>query len=149
VGTIREGTTFECADCGHQSSLTSGTVPEKTRKPFKMCFRAVFEISTRRTGISAKDLQRIMGFGSYGTAWTWLHELQRKIHLPGLWQLGYCVFAGAPPACCRWIRDAVGAAEAGGSDLLRGVHFFGTAWSEIGKFHQLRGEGNSATQTQQ
>ena len=31
-------------------------------------FRAIFEISTRRTGISAKDLQRIMGFGSYETA---------------------------------------------------------------------------------
>ena len=49
---------------------------EKTRKPFKMWFRAVFEISTRRTGISAKDLQRIMGFGSYETAWTWLHKLR-------------------------------------------------------------------------
>jgi len=60
VWTIRQGTTFECADCGHQTSLTSGTVLEKTRKPLKMWFRAIFEISTRRTGISAKDLQRIM-----------------------------------------------------------------------------------------
>ena len=36
----------------------------------------MFEISTRRTGISAKDLQRIMGFGSYKTAWSWLHKLR-------------------------------------------------------------------------
>lgn len=76
VWTIREGTTFECADCGHQTSLTSGTVLEKTRKPLKMWFRAVFEISTRRTGISAMDLMRIMGFGSYKTAWSWLHKLR-------------------------------------------------------------------------
>ena len=76
VWTIRGGTTFECADCGHQTSLTSGTVLEKTRKPLKVWFRAIFEISTRRTGISAKDLQRIMGFGSYETAWTWLHKLR-------------------------------------------------------------------------
>ena len=76
VWTIREGTTFECAGCGHQTSLTSGTLLEKTRKPFKMWFRAVFEISTRRTGISGKDFQRIMGFGSYKTAWTWLHKLR-------------------------------------------------------------------------
>ena len=76
VWTIREGTTFECADCGHQTSLTSGTLLEKTRKPFKMWFRAIFEISTRRTGISGKDFQRIMGFGSYKTAWTWLHKLR-------------------------------------------------------------------------
>ena len=77
--TIRDGTTFECAECDHQTSLTSGTVLEKTRKPLKMWFRAVFEISTRRTGISAKDLQRIMGFGSYETAWTWLHKLRASM----------------------------------------------------------------------
>lgn len=79
VWTIRHGSTFECADCGHQTSLTSGTLLEKTRKPFKVWFRAVFEISTRRTGISAKDLQRILGFGSYGTAWTWLHKLRAAL----------------------------------------------------------------------
>jgi transposase-like protein len=74
--TIREGTAFECADCRHQTSLTSGTLLEKTHKPFKTWFRAIFEITTRRTGISAKDLQRIMGFGSYKTAWSWLHKLR-------------------------------------------------------------------------
>ena len=72
----RDGFLFECADCGHQTSLTSGTLLEKTRKPFKTWFRAVFEISTRRTGIPAKDLQRILGFGSYKTAWAWLHKLR-------------------------------------------------------------------------
>jgi hypothetical protein len=49
---------------------------DKTGKPLKMWFRAIFEISTRRTGILAKDLQRTMGFGSYETAWTWLHKLR-------------------------------------------------------------------------
>ena len=88
VWTIRNGTTFECADCGHQTSLTSGTVLEKTRKPLKVWFRAVFEISTRRTGISAKDLQRIMGFGSYGTAWTWLHKLRAAMVRSGSEPLG-------------------------------------------------------------
>jgi len=73
---LGDGARFECADCGHQTSLTAGTVLEKTRKPLTMWFRAIFEITTRRTGISAKDLQRIMGFGSYETAWTWLHKLR-------------------------------------------------------------------------
>ena len=86
--TIREGTTFECADCGHQTSLTSGTLLEKTRKPLKMWFRAIFEISTRRTGISAKDLQRIMGFGSYKTAWSWLHKLRAAMVRPEREPLG-------------------------------------------------------------
>jgi hypothetical protein len=88
VWTIRGGTTFVCADCDHQTSLTSGTVLEKTRKPLKMWFCAVFEISTRRTGISAKDLQRIMGFGSYETAWTWLHELRAAMVRPNREPLG-------------------------------------------------------------
>jgi hypothetical protein len=32
----RGGFLFECADCDHQTSLTSGTLLEKTRKPFKV-----------------------------------------------------------------------------------------------------------------
>jgi transposase-like protein/Zn ribbon nucleic-acid-binding protein len=78
----RGGFLFECADCGHQTSLTSGTLLEKTRKPFKVWFRAVFEISSRRNGISAMELQRIMGFGSYKTAWTWLHKLRAALVVP-------------------------------------------------------------------
>jgi len=88
VWTIREGTTLECAECDHQTSLTAGTVLEKTHKPLKMWFRAVFEISTRRTGISAMDLMRIMGFGSYRTAWTWLHKLRAALVRPEREPLG-------------------------------------------------------------
>jgi Zn ribbon nucleic-acid-binding protein len=80
--TERDGILFECAECGHQTSLTSGTLLEKTRKPFKVWFRAVFEISSRRNGISAKDLERIMGFGSYKTAWTWLHKIRAALVTP-------------------------------------------------------------------
>jgi transposase-like protein/Zn ribbon nucleic-acid-binding protein len=78
----RGGNLFECGDCGHQTSLTSGTLLQGTRKSFKTWFRAVFEISSRRNGISAKELQRIMGFGSYETAWTWLHKLRVALVRP-------------------------------------------------------------------
>jgi transposase-like protein len=88
VWPVRGGTTFECRDCDHQTSLTAGTVLEKTHKPLKMWFRAVFEISTRRTGISAMDLMRIMGFGSYKTAWTWLHKLRAALVRPEREPLG-------------------------------------------------------------
>jgi Zn ribbon nucleic-acid-binding protein/transposase-like protein len=88
VWTERGGFLFECADCGHQTSLTSGTLLEKTHKPLKVWFRAVFEISTRRTGISGKDLQRILGFGSYKTAWSWLHKLRAALVRPEREPLG-------------------------------------------------------------
>ena len=84
----RDGRLFECATCGHQTSLTSGTVLEGTRKPFKVWFRAVFEISSRKNGISAKELQRILGFGSYETAWTWLHKIRGSLKRPGRQLLG-------------------------------------------------------------
>ena len=88
VWAIRAGKWFECADCGHQTSLTSGTLMHRSRKPLKVWFRAVFEISTRRTGISAKDLQRILGFGSYETAWTWLHKIRAALVRPKREPLG-------------------------------------------------------------
>lgn len=49
---------------------------DKTRKPLKVWFRAIWEVCVHRPGISAKDLQRILGFGSYETAWTWLHKIR-------------------------------------------------------------------------
>lgn len=79
VWPLRGGKLHECAQCGHQTSLTAGSLLAGTRKPFKAWFRAIFEISVHRHGISAKDLQRIMGFGSYKTAWTWLHKLRRAL----------------------------------------------------------------------
>lgn len=68
---------FECRRCGHQTSVTAGTVLHKTRKPLRLWFRAIWEMSVRKNGISAKELQRILGFGSYETAWTWMHKLRR------------------------------------------------------------------------
>lgn len=68
---------FECRRCGHQTSVTAGTVLHKTRKPLRMWFRAIWEMGVRKNGISAKELQRILGFGSYETAWTWMHKLRR------------------------------------------------------------------------
>ena len=82
VWPLRGGKLYECANCGHQTSLTSGPLLAGTRKPFKAWFRAIFEISVHRHGISAKDLQRIMGFGSYKTAWMWLHKLRRALVRP-------------------------------------------------------------------
>jgi len=68
---------FECSACGRQTSVTAGTPLHGTRKPLRVWFRAIWEMTTHKGGISAKDLQRIMGFGSYETAWSWLHKLRR------------------------------------------------------------------------
>lgn len=76
---VHSGVHFECADCTHQMSLTSGTLFHRTRKPLKLWFRAIWEICVHKHGISAADLQRILGFGSYETAWAWLHKIRRAM----------------------------------------------------------------------
>ena len=39
-------------------------------------------ITNQKSGVSALGLQRIMGFGSYHTAWKWLHKLRRAMVRP-------------------------------------------------------------------
>lgn len=73
---------WECSACGHQTSLTAGTPMEGTRKDLRVWFRAMWEVVSRKNGISAKDLQRVMGFGSYKTAWSWLHKIRRCLVNP-------------------------------------------------------------------
>lgn len=67
---------FECKRCSHQTSVTAGTLLHRTQKPLRLWFRAMWEMAVRKGGINACELQRIMGFGSYGTAWNWLHKLR-------------------------------------------------------------------------
>ena len=86
----RGGTLFECADCRHQTSITSGTLMHGTRKPLRTWFRAIFEVCVRRNGISAADLQRILGFGSYETAWAWLHKIRRALVREKRYKLDGC-----------------------------------------------------------
>ena len=69
---------FECSRCGYQTSVTAGTPLHGTRKPLKLWFRAMWEMVARRNGISAKDLQRILGLGSYETAWVWMHKRRHR-----------------------------------------------------------------------
>jgi transposase-like protein len=36
----------------------------------------------QKNGVSAKGLQKILGVGSYETAWNWLHKFRRLMNLP-------------------------------------------------------------------
>lgn len=74
---------FECVDCGYQASVTAGTILQGTHKPLRMWFRAIWWVTSQKTGVSALGLQRILGLGSYKTAWAWLHKLRRAMVRPG------------------------------------------------------------------
>src|SRR5437867_7835589 len=74
---------LECRKCGHQTSVTAGTIFQDTRKPLVDWFRAMYWVTTQKNGASALGLQRILGLGSYKTAWSWLHKLRRAMVRPG------------------------------------------------------------------
>lgn len=74
---------LECVQCGHQASVTAGTIFQDTRTPLRLWFRAMWWVATQKNGASALGLQRILGLKSYRTAWTWLHKLRRAMVRPG------------------------------------------------------------------
>ena len=63
--------------------VTAGTIFQDTRKPLTLWVRAIWWVTSQKNGASAMGLQRILGLGSYKTAWTWLHKLRRAMVRPG------------------------------------------------------------------
>lgn len=72
-----------CRACSHEASVTAGTLFHKTRKPLRLWFHAIWWVTSQKYGASALGLQRVLGLGSYQTAWTWLHKLRRAMVRPG------------------------------------------------------------------
>lgn len=69
----------ECKKCGHQTSVTAGTIFQGTRKPLLLWFHVIWWVTAQKTGVSASNFKDFMGFGSYETAWAWLHKLRRAM----------------------------------------------------------------------
>jgi transposase-like protein len=74
---------WKCADCAYQASLTAGTIFQDTHAPLTVWFRAIWWVTCQKHGANALRLQRILGLGSYRTAWAWLHKLRRAMVRPG------------------------------------------------------------------
>ncbi len=76
-----------CPQCRQQVSVTAGTIFEGTRKPLRLWLLAARELTSQKYGANAMGLQRALGFGSYRTAWAWLHKLRRAMVRPARDQL--------------------------------------------------------------
>jgi transposase-like protein len=74
---------FQCVGCDYQVSVTAGTIFQDTRKPLTTWLRAAWWVTSQKTGASALSVQRILGLGSYRTAWVWLHKFRRAMVRPG------------------------------------------------------------------
>lgn len=71
-----------CRSCGRQSTVTSGTIFDKTRTPLRVWLAAAWYLTNQKQGVSALGLQRVLGVGSYETAWTMLHRFRRAMVRP-------------------------------------------------------------------
>jgi transposase-like protein len=67
--------------------VTAGTIFQDTRKPLVLWFRAMWYVTSQKNGASALGVQRVLGLGSYETAWTWLQKLRRAMVRPDRDQL--------------------------------------------------------------
>ncbi|MGH8830012.1 MAG: IS1595 family transposase [Polaromonas sp.] len=75
-------TRLMCRHCQHQASVTAGTIFEKTRTPLRVWLAAAWYLTNQKQGVSALGLQRVLGLGSYQTAWTMLHRFRRAMVRP-------------------------------------------------------------------
>ena len=83
-----------CRACGHQTSVTAGTLFEGTRTPLRLWLVAAWRVATAEQGVSARRLQLDLGLGSYETAWTMLHRFRRAMVRSGRPRLIGLVEAG-------------------------------------------------------
>ena len=72
-----------CAACRGQSSVTAGTIFAQSNLPLTLWMRAIWQVVSQKNGASALGLQRVLGLGSYRTAWSLLHKLRRAMIRPG------------------------------------------------------------------
>ncbi|MBX5437602.1 MAG: IS1595 family transposase [Alicyclobacillaceae bacterium] len=77
---IRSRHLLQCQSsaCRHQTSLTVGTIFEKSRTPLRKWFWAIFLASHDKRGISALTLAREIDV-TYKTAWAMLHKIRHAM----------------------------------------------------------------------
>jgi hypothetical protein len=79
---------WQCYACetvkgaGYRFSHIAGTIFENTNKPLREWFRVTHLMLTSKKGISALQVQRVMGFGSYGTAHSMCHKIRAALVEP-------------------------------------------------------------------
>lgn len=77
---------WQCYECAPQTSyrfsLTVETIFENTNKPLRDWFKVAHLMLTSKKGISALQVMRYMGFGSYKTAWSMCHKIRTALIEP-------------------------------------------------------------------
>lgn len=118
---------YQCLEetCGVQFSTTSGTIFHDSHLPLSTWFAAVALVMNAKKGISAMQLQRDLGVGSYRTAWYLYHRVREAMQqdgglLGGKVEVDETYIGGkARGRGCQWGKDnkdaVVGIRQRGGT----------------------------------
>ena len=77
------GGRVKCGGCGSRTSVTAGTIFDRTRTPLTVWFHACWLFAAAKDGVSAQYLQRALEISSYQTARAMLHRLRSALARPG------------------------------------------------------------------
>jgi transposase len=67
---------YACQECGHHIYPCAGTIFHKSSTPLTKWFFAMYLMTSTRSGVAAKELERALGV-TYKTAWRMAHELRK------------------------------------------------------------------------
>lgn len=136
----RNRTLLLCQRCRKNVSPTTGTLMHGSHMPIHKWFWAAYLVSTLTPGVSALQLQRQLGLGSYRTAWYMLSRLRKGMVNDNRSQLGGIVEADETiiggPAKGKVGR---GAAQASFKALVLGVVEMHTYQDKKGKTRERAG----------
>lgn len=70
---------YKCKGCESPFTVTIGTIYERSHIPLSKWMYAMHLMTASKKGISAAQLHRMLGFGSYRTAWFMAHRIREAM----------------------------------------------------------------------
>jgi transcription elongation factor Elf1 len=70
---------FDCKNCRHQTSITAGTIFHSTRVSVYNWYLLIFTMMVLEEGAVISEMQRLLGIGSYKTAWLMAHKIRKAM----------------------------------------------------------------------
>lgn len=121
---------WQCENCtedGYRFSVTVGTAFENTNYPLRTWFRVIHMMMTSKKGISALQVHRVIGTGSYRTAWYMCHRIRAGLQdrefrkLIGIVEVDE-TFVGGKAKNRHWKdRDGIGGGGGSGKTPIAGA----------------------------
>ncbi len=124
---VKDRPTYVCHDCLYQQSVTVGTVLQDSKIPLYKWFLATFMMCESCKGVSSNQLKRMLGLGSYRSAWFLTHRIRFAMGLVYTEQLTGILeadetFVGGKPRYKNPIVDEQGRHKRGRrSDIRKAV----------------------------